>query len=83
MFRVIMLNDDYTPMEFVIDMLEDFFHKSPSTARRLMLQIHHQGSAVCGLFTRDIAESKIAKVEISSRKEGHPLRCVMEQEAVD
>ena len=80
MFCVIMLNDDYTPMEFVIDMLMQFFHKSPETANQLMLQIHNHGSALCGVYPYDIAESKMSRVETMSRNQGHPLRCVMEQE---
>ena len=80
MFRVIMLNDDFTPMEFVIDMLVQFFHKSSETASQLMLQVHNHGSAVCGVYPHDIAESKMSRVETISRNQGHPLRCVMEQD---
>ena len=83
MFRVIMLNDDYTPMEFVIDMLVRFFHKSQETASQLMLQVHNQGSAVCGVYPHDVAESKMARVEVMSKDQGHPLRCVMEQDVDD
>ena len=83
MFRVIMLNDDYTPMEFVIDMMVQFFHKSPETAGQLMLQVHNHGSAVCGIYAHDIAESKMSRVETMSRNQGHPLRCVMEPDADD
>ncbi len=83
MFRVIMLNDDYTPMEFVIDMLIRFFHKSPETANQLMLQVHHHGSAVCGVYPYDIADSKMSRVQTISENEGHPLRCLMEPDADD
>jgi ATP-dependent Clp protease adaptor protein ClpS len=83
MFRVIMLNDDYTPMEFVIDVLVRLFHKSPETANQLMLQVHNHGSAVCGVYPYDIAESKMSRVEIISRNQGHPLRCMMEQDVDD
>ncbi|ATX79333.1 ATP-dependent Clp protease adaptor protein ClpS [Mariprofundus aestuarium] len=80
MFRVVMLNDDFTPMEFVVDIMIRFFHKSEEMANTLMLQIHHQGSAVCGVFPRDIAETKIHQVETASRTAGHPLRCLTERE---
>ena len=83
MFRVIMLNDDFTPMEFVIDMLVRFFHKSPETANQLMLEVHNHGSAVCGVYPHDIAESKMSRVEMMSQNQGHPLRCVMEQDTND
>ena len=83
MYRVILLNDDYTPMEFVVDVLCRFFQKSPEDATQLMLQVHHQGSAVCGVYPLDIAESKVARVEQASRERGHPLRCVMEQDGHD
>lgn len=81
MFRVVMLNDDFTPMEFVVDILIRYFHKSEETANTLMMQIHHKGSAICGLFPRDIAETKIHQVEAASRAGGHPLRCTLECEA--
>jgi len=80
MYRVVMLNDDYTPMEFVIDVMMRFFHKSEDTANKLMLQIHHEGSALCGIFTRDIAETKVQQVETASRTSGHPLRCYTERD---
>ena len=83
MFRIIMLNDDFTPMEFVIDLLVHFFQKSPETANQLMLQVHNQGSAVCGIYPHDIAESKMSRVEMMSKNQGHPLRCVMEQDVDD
>lgn len=83
LYRVILLNDDYTPMEFVVDVLCRFFQKSPEDATQLMLQVHHQGSAVCGIYPLDVAESKVARVEQASREHGHPLRCVMEQDGHD
>ena len=83
MYRVVMLNDDFTPMEFVIDTLIRFFHKSEDVANILMLQIHNQGSARCGLFTKDLAETKIQQVETASRTSGHPLRCMMEVDSDD
>ena len=83
MYRVILLNDDYTPMEFVVDVLCRFFQKSPEDATQLMLQVHRQGSAVCGVYPLDVAESKVARVDRASREHGHPLRCVMEQDGHD
>jgi len=83
MYHVVMLNDDYTTMDFVIEVLVRFFHKSEETAHKLMLQIHQQGSARCGLFPRDIAETKVHQVETASRTGGHPLRCVIERESND
>ncbi|MDQ6993625.1 MAG: ATP-dependent Clp protease adapter ClpS [Mariprofundus sp.] len=78
MFRILMLNDDFTPMDFVIHVLISLFQKSEEVANQLMLQVHNQGSALCGIYSRDIAESKIRLVENASRTDGHPLRCIME-----
>ena len=75
-----MLNDDFTPMDFVVDVLMNYFDKSAETAHRLMLQIHNQGSAICGVYPFDIAESKKSRVESLSQQQGHPLRCTMEQD---
>jgi len=83
MFQVIMLNDDFTPMEFVIEILMQHFHKSAEVASQLMLQVHFQGSALCGIYPLDIAESKRHKVESASRQAGHPLRCVTERSVDD
>lgn len=83
MYRVVMLNDDFTPMEFVIDVLVRFFHKSEEVANTLMLQIHQKGSARCGVFTRDLAETKARQVETASRTSGHPLRCMIERDSDD
>ncbi|HKI60787.1 MAG TPA: ATP-dependent Clp protease adapter ClpS [Mariprofundaceae bacterium] len=83
MFRIIMLNDDYTPMEFVVDILIRLFHKSPDTAAQLMLQVHQKGSAVCGVYPRDIAETKLQQVENASREQGHPLKCIIEKDTDD
>ena len=79
MYRVYMLNDDFTPMDFVVDILIRFFHKSEAEATTLMLQIHHHGKALCGIYPRDIAESKVDKVEDHSQKNGYPLRCSLEK----
>jgi len=83
MYRVVMLDDDFTPMDFVVDVLVRFFHKSEDSANRLMLQIHHEGSARCGIFTRDLAETKVQQVETASRTGGHPLRCIIELDDSD
>ena len=83
MYRVVMLNDDFTPMDFVIDVLVRFFHKSEETAHGLMMQIHQKGSARCGVFTRDLAETKTQQVETASRTSGHPLRCIIERDGDD
>lgn len=78
-----MLNDDYTPMEFVVDLLRRFFQKSEEEATDIMLRIHHQGSAVCAVCPRDIAESKVVQVESYCQAHGHPLRCTAEPEKRD
>ncbi len=83
LYRVVMLNDDFTPMEFVVDILMRFFHKSEASANTMMLQIHHEGSVVCGIFPRDIAETKVQQVETASRTSGHPLRCIAEHDSND
>jgi len=80
MYKVIMLNDDYTPMDFVVELLCIYFQHDEESAHRIMMQIHLQGSAVCGLYPRDIAESKVARVEAHSRTHGHPLQCRIEQQ---
>jgi len=80
MFRILMLNDDFTPMNFVVDALIRFFHKSEATANRLMLEVHQKGRALCGIYPRDIAETKLQQVETASRTSGHPLRCIIERD---
>ena len=82
-FQVVFHNDDYTPMEFVIMVLMQFFHKDESEATHLMLQVHHKGSAVAGVFSRDIAETKVSHVMASARENGHPLLCTSEPEGFD
>ena len=79
MYRVILFNDDYTTMEFVIEVLRRFFSLSSERAQQLMLQIHNQGSAVCGVYTRDVAETKVTQVSEFAQQHGHPLRCSMEE----
>ena len=83
MYQVLLLNDDFTPMEFVVDILRQYFHKSESEATRIMLAVHHQGSGLCGTFPREIAESKVAQVKLASRKHEHPLACIMRRETGD
>ena len=78
LYNVILLNDDYTPMEFVVHILEYFFNMDRETAVRVMLQVHTQGKGVCGQYTREIAETKVAQVNDCSRENNHPLMCTME-----
>lgn len=79
LYRVILLNDDFTPMEFVVMVIQEFFHKDQDTATRIMLQVHMEGKGVCGVFTYDVAATKVAQVVEISRKSGHPLQCMMEE----
>lgn len=78
-FRVVMHNDDYTTMDFVVRVLMAVFKKSLEQATRLMLQIHKQGKAVCGVYTEEVAETKVSAVESMARNEGFPLKCSMEE----
>ena len=78
LFKVVLLNDDYTPMEFVVHILEQFFSMSREKATQIMLHVHTQGKGVCGLFTREVAETKVVQVNEYSRKHQHPLLCAME-----
>ncbi|MBX9769235.1 MAG: ATP-dependent Clp protease adapter ClpS [Bdellovibrionales bacterium] len=80
LYKVILLNDDYTPMEFVIEVLRRFFQKSETEAHDIMLQIHHQGSGIAGVYQYDIAESKVTQVNQFSRTHHHPLKTVMSPE---
>lgn len=79
LYAVVLLNDDYTPMEFVVHVLEYFFNLDRETAVRVMLQVHTQGKGVCGQYTREIAETKVAQVNSYSRESNHPLLCTMER----
>ena len=79
MFRVLLLNDDYTPMEFVVHVLERFFNKDRETATRIMLHVHQNGIGECGVFTYEVAETKVTQVMDFARKHQHPLQCVMEK----
>lgn len=78
MYRVLMLNDDYTPMEFVIVVLQEFFGKNRENATQIMLKIHLDGKAVCGIYSRDVAATKVDQVLDAAHKAGHPLQCVCE-----
>lgn len=79
-FKVILLNDDYTPMDFVVQVLKRFFRLNEELATQVMLQVHVFGKGVCGVYTRDIAETKVAEVNAFSRRNEHPLLCTMESE---
>ena len=78
MFQVLMLNDDFTPMEFVVLVLQEFFSKDREAATQIMLQIHLDGKGVCGVYSKDIAATKVDQVMDAARKSGHPLQCVAE-----
>lgn len=79
LFKVLLLNDDYTPMEFVVQVLETFFRMSREKATQVMLHVHTRGVGVCGVFTKDIAETKVAQVNDYARSNQHPLMCTMEE----
>lgn len=78
LYQVVLLNDDYTPMEFVVHVLEHFFAMPRDKAIRVMLQVHTQGKGICGVFAREIAETKVALVNAYARQNQHPLLCTME-----
>jgi ATP-dependent Clp protease adaptor protein ClpS len=80
MFRVLLLNDDYTPMEFVILVLQDVFNKSREEATQIMLHVHTKGVGECGVYPYEVAETKVARVMDAARKNQHPLQCVMEKQ---
>ena len=79
LYRVLLLNDDYTPMEFVVHVLERFFNKDRETATRIMLHVHQNGVGECGVYTYEVAETKVTQVMDFARKHQHPLQCVMEK----
>jgi ATP-dependent Clp protease adaptor protein ClpS len=79
LYRVLILNDDYTPMEFVVHVLEKFFQKDVEAATKIMLHVHHHGIGECGVFTYEVAETKVTQVMDFARKHQHPLQCVMEK----
>ena len=78
MYQVVMLNDDYTPMEFVIVVIQEFFGKDQETATQIMLKIHLDGKGICGVYSRDVAATKVDQVMDAAAKAGHPLQCVSE-----
>ena len=78
MYQVVMLNDDYTPMEFVVMVLQQFFSKDRETATQIMLKIHLDGKGVCGVFSKDVAASKVDQVMDAANQAGHPLQCLSE-----
>lgn len=80
LYRVLILNDDYTPMEFVVYVLERFFNKSREDATRIMLHVHQHGVGVCGVYTYEVAETKVAQVIETARRHQHPLQCTMEKD---
>jgi len=79
LYQVVLLNDDYTPMEFVVDVLEKFFSLNRPSATRIMLEVHTKGKGVCGVFTFEIAETKVAQVTGYARDHQHPLMCTLEE----
>src|SRR6266567_4185572 len=79
LYRVLLLNDDYTPMEFVVHVLERFFNKDQETAHRIMMHVHQHGIGECGIYTYEVAETKVTQVMDFARKHQHPLQCVMEK----
>lgn len=79
-YWVMLMNDDYTPMDFVVKVLEEIYHKSPDEAYRIMVEVHEKGSGICGIYTREVAETKVDQtLQLASQYE-HPLQCVMEKE---
>ena len=79
LYRVLLLNDDYTPMEFVVMVLEQFFNKDREAATRIMLHVHQHGVGECGIYTYEVAETKVTQVMDFARKHQHPLQCIMEK----
>ncbi|MBF0137479.1 MAG: ATP-dependent Clp protease adapter ClpS [Magnetococcus sp. DMHC-1] len=80
LYKVILLNDDFTPMDFVVKILMVYFQKPTAEATQIMLNVHHQGRGLCGVYPFDIAETKVAIVNQYSREQGHPLKCTLERE---
>jgi len=78
LYQVVILNDDYTPMEFVVNVLCMVFHMDVKTATNTMMQVHYEGKGICGYYTRDVAETKVAQVIELARRDGHPLMCQVE-----
>jgi ATP-dependent Clp protease adaptor protein ClpS len=80
MYKVLMLNDDYTPMEFVVHILERFFNKNRQEATRIMLHVHRRGVGICGVYTYEVAETKVTQVMDFARQNQHPLQCTLEKD---
>jgi ATP-dependent Clp protease adaptor protein ClpS len=80
MYKVLMLNDDYTPMEFVVHILERFFNKNREEATRIMLHVHRRGVGICGVYTYEVAETKVTQVMDFARQHQHPLQCTLEKD---
>ena len=80
LYKVILLNDDYTTMEFVLQVLETVFHKTPAVAHRVMMQVHLEGHAVCGAYSYEVAETKVATVQDLAKQDGFPLQATLEEE---
>ncbi|ODU06550.1 MAG: ATP-dependent Clp protease adapter ClpS [Rubrivivax sp. SCN 71-131] len=78
LYQVVLLNDDFTPMEFVVMVLQQYFQRNLDTATHIMLKIHHEGRGVCGVYPKDIAATKVELVLAAARRDGHPLQCIME-----
>jgi ATP-dependent Clp protease adaptor protein ClpS len=79
MYKVLLLNDDFTPMDFVVSVLKQYFYKTMEQATKVMLQVHYDGAGVAGIFTAEIAETKVSHVNDHAKAEGHPLMCTMEK----
>ena len=79
MYQVVLLNDDYTPMEFVVFVLQEYFSKDMAAATQIMLKVHNEGKGVCGVFSKDVASTKVDLVLTHAHQDGHPLQCVMEE----
>lgn len=78
MYQVILLNDDFTPQDFVVEVLMDCFNKTVEEAVQIMLHVHRLGRGTCGVYTREVAETKVERVLTNAQQDGHPLKCVME-----
>jgi ATP-dependent Clp protease adaptor protein ClpS len=78
LYQVVLLNDDYTPMEFVVMVLQQYFRRDLESATLIMLKIHHEGRGVCGVYTKDVAATKVEVVLAAAHRAGHPLQCIME-----
>jgi len=79
MYRCILLNDDFTPMDFVIEVLKAYFNKDQAAATEIMLAVHNQGRGICGTYSYEVAEAKSSQVNDAARREGHPLQCIVER----